>query len=412
VVTLFFCAALNYGDRTSVSSVLPLLRHDFGMSDVALGAIGSFFLLSYACGSPFAGMLADRWSRSRIVVLSLLAWSVITAATGFATNTGELLAARVLLGLAECLYLPASIALIADYHSDSTRAVAMGVHISGLSFGMIVGGTLGGYIGQEFGWRTMFFVLGGAGVIAAVVCQVVLRDRPRAEPAAPVIRAPRQPGGIRSLLAVPTYRIILGEAMLASIGTWVFYNWLPLYYKETFHMSLAGAGFSGTFGIQVASVMAALLGGRASDWAAGYGLNRRMLLQCSFLFAAAPCCLPFLWPATYTAVSAAVFLYSFLQQFSGASEHPVLCDVLDPKLRATAIGCMNTTNCLTAGVGVLVAGYLKEHFGLPAIFAGAAGLTFFSGTLVWIGYRYFISRDLRRRAFVDLDSAPALADSQ
>ena len=60
---LFLCATLNYADRTATASVLPLFRKEFGMSDVALGAIASLFLWSYAAGSPFAGYLADRLPR-------------------------------------------------------------------------------------------------------------------------------------------------------------------------------------------------------------------------------------------------------------------------------------------------------------------------------------------------------------
>ena len=123
---MFFIACLNYADRTAISAVFPLLRSELGISDVGLGAIGSFFLWSYAIGSPFAGWLADRVSRSRMVVYSLTAWSLITIATGMVTDSNQLLFTRILLGLAECGYLPAAIALIADHHSPETRAIQHG----------------------------------------------------------------------------------------------------------------------------------------------------------------------------------------------------------------------------------------------------------------------------------------------
>lgn len=68
VAVLLSIAGLNYADRTAISSVFPLIRRDLGMSDVALAATGSLFLWSYAIGSPFAGYLADRLSRSRLIV--------------------------------------------------------------------------------------------------------------------------------------------------------------------------------------------------------------------------------------------------------------------------------------------------------------------------------------------------------
>jgi MFS transporter, ACS family, glucarate transporter len=77
---LFAIATLNYADRTAISSVFPLLRADLGASNVALAAIGSVFLWSYAIGSPFARLLADRVSRRRVVLWSLVSWSAIPPA--------------------------------------------------------------------------------------------------------------------------------------------------------------------------------------------------------------------------------------------------------------------------------------------------------------------------------------------
>src|SRR6516162_315199 len=110
VVVLFFVAGLNYADRTAISAVFPLVRADLALTDVALAAIGSVFLWAYAVGSPFAGYLADRLSRSRLVVLSLLGWSVATIATAFVHDLTAMLLTRVFLGIAECAYLPAAVA--------------------------------------------------------------------------------------------------------------------------------------------------------------------------------------------------------------------------------------------------------------------------------------------------------------
>ena len=148
VVFLCVVAMVNYADRTAISAVFPLLGSELGMSDVALAALGSFFLWSYAACSPFAGVLADRFSRSRLVVLSLTAWSLVTIWTGFAHSATELLVTRVMLGVTECAYLPAALALMADHHDTDTRATALGLHLAGLNFGLIAGGTLAGQCGH------------------------------------------------------------------------------------------------------------------------------------------------------------------------------------------------------------------------------------------------------------------------
>jgi MFS family permease len=103
---LAFAAALNYADRAAMSAVLAAVRTEFGASDVALGLLGTVFLWSYAVGSPFAGGLADRFSRPRLVIGSLVAWSAVTALMGVVTDFTQMLALRFALGVAECLFLP------------------------------------------------------------------------------------------------------------------------------------------------------------------------------------------------------------------------------------------------------------------------------------------------------------------
>ena len=130
---------------------LPLLREDLHATYVALGAIGSLFMWSYALGVPFAGVLADRYSRCRLIVFSLAAWSLIMTLCGLVTNVPQLLVLRSLLGFAECIYVTAAITLIADHHGPDTRATATGIHLAGLNFAAVVGGTMSGYLGDHFG---------------------------------------------------------------------------------------------------------------------------------------------------------------------------------------------------------------------------------------------------------------------
>ena len=111
-------------------------------------------------------------------MVSLAAWSLVTLATGFASSVNQLLATRILLGVAECLYLPASIALIADHHAAETRATAIGIHTAGLSIGLVGGGWASGYLGAQFGWQTAFRVLGACGVLLAIGARYWLRDGP------------------------------------------------------------------------------------------------------------------------------------------------------------------------------------------------------------------------------------------
>jgi predicted MFS family arabinose efflux permease len=392
---LFMIAALNYGDRTAISSVFPLLRADLALSDVVMAGIGSVFLWSYAIGSPVAGYLADRLSRSRVVLFSLVAWSSVMLLTAFAQSSGFLLLTRALLGIAECAYLPAATALIADHHKPDTRGTAMGIQIAGMQIGLVAGSAIAGYIGEHFGWRVDFFILGGAGLLLSLAASFILRDSPAGvQPAA----LPSSGwGGVGQLLRIPGYVSVVSGAMLIAIGTWILLNWLPLYFHERFHMSLAGAGFSSSSMLQVAAIVGVTIGGFISDRTAGSSPKGRILLLAICYFCAAPFLLSFLWNASLGTINASVFLYSFLKSVGAASECPIICEVAGPRLRSTGLGILNMMNCLAGGAGVMWAGFLKRDYGLGTAFGGISATVSAAGVAVLVGY-FFVRRQERQTA--------------
>jgi MFS family permease len=387
---LFAIAALNYGDRTAISSVFPLLRADLGLSDLVLAGVGSVFLWSYAIGSPIAGYLADRLSRSRIVLFSVVAWSAVMLATGFVHSAGVLLFTRVLLGLSECAYLPASIALIADHHEADTRGLAMGIQIAGINIGLVGGSAVAGYIGDHYSWRMDFFVLGGAGLLLAFAASFILCDGPRKKLAGQTLSGWSD---VRRLLGLPAYVAILLEAMLISIGSWIFLNWLPLYFHDRFRMSLAGAGLSSSSTLQVAAILGSLGGGFISDRVALRWPRRRFLVLAICYLSAAPMLLTFWWDARLAVVSASIFGYSFLRNLGAASESPIICELAGDGMRSTGIGILNTMNCFAGGVGVLGAGLLKYEYGLGAAFASVSATVALAGLVVLAAYFLLVHQD-------------------
>jgi MFS transporter, Spinster family, sphingosine-1-phosphate transporter len=397
VAFLFLSVSLNYADRTSISSVFPLLRRDLGASDLAMGAIGSVFLWSYGLASPFGGYIGDRVSRPALISLSLAGWSLATLAAGLVSTVLQILVTRVALGLAECLYLPAAIAFIADYHPARTRGTAIAIHTSGLYAGMVTGGAFAGYMAERLGWRSPFITLGVAGLALAALSRASIFA---SEP--PPQTNTERTGisiweAVASLLRIRSFLILLAEAMLMAIGTWIFITWLPLYFKETFAMSLAKAGFLGPLVIQGAAVLGILGGGYPSDWLARRNVKYRMLLQAACYFASVPFLLVFLWSARFNVIAVCIFGFSLVRSFGMINEQPLVCDLLRPNLRATAVGLMNMMNSLAGGAGVLVAAYLKSSFGLAGVFAGISAIVLAAGALLVLGYAVFVSRDLLQK---------------
>jgi len=400
MLALLFCVGgLNYCDRVALAAVFPLIRADLKMGDIGLGAVGSVFLWSYALASPFAGFLADRVSRSRLIVWTLTGWSLITIVTGLAATEQQLLLTRVLLGLVEAAYLPAAMALIADYHSSSTRGTALGIHTAGLTFGLVAGGLISGYLGEHFGWRLGFFCLGAVGLALAAAAALVLRDAPRANlgrtEAEPALRLRVRLGLIAR---TPSFLLIILAGMSMAIGNNIFMNWLPLYFYDTYGMSLAQAGFAGTFALQGMAVLALILGGMFSDRVAGKKTWRRMAIQMVCLAIATPFLFIFFNPRPALGVLAACILtFSFFLKFSDCNEVPVVCDLLPARMRSTAFGLMNTAKCIAGGIAVMVAGMLKSGHGLGPVFGAISGTTLLAAAILLPCYLFFLKGDLARR---------------
>ncbi len=389
---LAVASAVNYADRTTVATMMPALRTGLGLSDVELGMLGSGFLWAYALASPLAGNLADRWSRSKVVLWSLLIWSLITVLHGMAHAFSSLFALRITLGLAECLFLPAAFALIAQHHPLSTRAKAMSLISIGVNGGMVLGGTAAGYLAEHMGWRPAFWIVGSSGLFLALVARYFLPQ----ETVAVAQRAKPMLGpALRYLLRLPTFHLLVFESVLTGMGMWIFFSWLPLYFRDRYGLSLAEAGFAGTFMLQACVLIGIVLGGWISDRAATRAPQRRLLAYGACYIVAAPSLLVFLISPRFGVVVAAISWFSLFRGIGQASEKPILCEIVPAHYRATALGLLNACATGAGGCGVLLAGLLKGMIGLQVVFAGISGLCILAGVILLLAYRLTAAADIR-----------------
>jgi sugar phosphate permease len=234
-------------------------------------------------------------------------------------------------------------------------------------------------------------------VLLAIVAQAILpkraaearRDRP----------APSRPlEALRTLFAVPTFTIVLLESTFIAAGAWIFLVWLPLYFKESFGLSLTAAGLAGTVGLQVAATSASLAGGFFSDRFAGAQRERRMLFQFLCFACAIPFLTAFMRNPSLTVASVAILFFAFFRSLGSSTDNVIVCDVLPSRVWSTAVGVSNSANCMAGALGVLLTGYLKDDFGLGAVFGGLYVSVAVAAALVLVGYRYYLKADLARAA--------------
>ena len=167
----------NFIDRQILVILQESIKMELGLSDKQLGLLSGFsFAVFYVvCGIPIA-RLADRYNRVNIVSASLTIWSAMTALSGLAGNFFHLLAARIGVGVGEAGASPPSHSIISDYFPHEERGRALSIYSIGIYIGILIGFLAGGWINQYFGWRVAFLVVGGPGILLAIIVKLTLRE--------------------------------------------------------------------------------------------------------------------------------------------------------------------------------------------------------------------------------------------
>jgi MFS transporter, Spinster family, sphingosine-1-phosphate transporter len=373
-------ACLNYLDRLMITTMREPLLESIAMTEAQFGLLTSVFLWVYGGLGPGAGFLADRFGRSHVIVASLLVWSAVTWLTGQARSFEQLLLARALMGVSEACYVPAALALIADYHRGPTRSLATGLHISGIYAGAALGG-LGGVIAEHFGWRTGFFAFGLVGIGYAVVLVFSLRDAPKEAPVqSTAAHGPSESlkplAALTALFRHPAFYLLLILNALIGVANWGIYGWLPTFLRERFHLGLGAAGMSATGYIQAASFLGVVVGGGWADWWSRTNPRGRAYVPAIGYLIAGPCLFLAAGAETLPVTIAGLIVFGLARGFYDANLMPVLRQVADERYSATGYGFLNLISAATGGALIVGAGWLRDaHVDLALVFQySAAGL--------------------------------------
>jgi MFS family permease len=379
---LWLVAFLNYFDRNLIASMRDPIATEFKLSDAQFGLLTTVFLLTYGILSPLGGYLADKYGRKRIIVFSVCIWSAVTLWTGFVSSFHEMLAARVIMGISEACYIPAGLAMIADYHKGKTRSLATGLHMSGLYAGQALGG-VGGYISVLWGWRYGFQVIGLFGVVYGIILIYFLRDNTTRQddeimPAdAETISEERVNlyQTLKMLILDRSFRILLFYFGILGMVNWTIYGWLPTFLKEHFTLGLGKAGLSATGYVQIGSFAGVLLGGFFADrWYRTNKRSRVYMVVLGFTLGG-----PFLFLMASTHVFAiaivAMIVYGLARGINDSNLMPILCQIINGKYIATGYGFLNFLSTTIGGIMVYIGGLLMDaHIGLAIIYQVSAVL--------------------------------------
>ncbi len=383
VALLVPVALLNYLDRQMLAAMkFSVMRDvaDIG-SEANWGRMLGQFKWVYAFLSPVGGYLADRFGRRFTICGSLFVWSAVTWWTAHVASYSELLTARSLMGVSEAFYIPAALALIADFHTGPTRSRAISVHQMGIYCGVIVGG-FSGYIADAptLGWRRGFDICGVVGMLYALPLVFLLRDVRRENGTARNAASPL--ASAKELLANGSFILLVLYFTLPALAGWVVRDWMPAILKAEFHIGQGKAGVSATLYWQVAAIGGAIVGGWLADrwmrktprgriYVSALGMG--MIIPAMFGVGFAPQT-GLLWVAI-----GFLILFGLGWGFFDTNNMPILCQITRPEVRATGYGIMNLVSISAGGLADWGFGALRDRHvplaGIFSIFASAALLS-------------------------------------
>lgn len=356
---------LNFLDRSIIYILFTPIKAEMKLSDLQLALLGttSFVIFYTLLGIPF-GRLADRVSRKNLIAGGLAVWSLFSGLTGFADSFWTLFLCRVMVGVGEATLGPAALSLLSDYFPPRMRATVQGIYSSGIAVGGGLAFFFGGVIGQHYGWRWAFYLLGFPGLALAAVV-FLLREPARGRTEVAAVRYGREDWKIL-FRSVPLRYLYLGYALfgLASNNLGI---WVPNFFVRVHGMGLALIGSAAGVLAVAVGLPVMILGGYVSDRLRRLGRGGPMKFSAFAALASVPLWLGLLYSGNVGLLMAlSVVLYG-LALIWLAPATADLFDIAGPHLRGLGIGIFfSTVNIVAYGFGAPLIGKLNDHLGVAA----------------------------------------------
>lgn len=253
---------INYVDRQVVFPLFHVFSEEFDLTDFELGLLATSFMFVHSLALLPFGVLADRFSRTRIVAYSAIAWSIATVVSGLASSYHFLLGIRSAVGIGEAAYSPAATSIITDVFPEDQRARAQSYFAVGMFLGGTVGIILGGLLGEWVGWRAAFFLVGLPGFVLALLAF---------RTADPAMAAPRHTyevvPSLHFLAKIPAYLFVVLGGTLVTFASGSLITWGTEFAIRYHDYTLRRASVTLALVVLSAGGLGLLMGGWAADLA-------------------------------------------------------------------------------------------------------------------------------------------------
>lgn len=284
-LALLLCYLVAWLDRMAINMTIPFIREELHVGPERIGWILSAFFLGYSLFQIPGGMLADRIGPRKVLLVALAWWSVFTALTGMVGGLASMLVVRFLFGVGEGIFPAAVWKVIGNWFSKKNRGTANAAILSSVAFGPAISSLLLAWLLPILGWRTSFYVLGGAGVLCVVVAWLYITNSIHEHPGvsreeleeferdslsqAANAEQTLEKASFADLLRSPAIWVLFFVALIYNLTMYGWLNWLPTYLLEVKKLSLQKTGFVGALPFLAGGIGCVLAGYVSDRWFRG-----------------------------------------------------------------------------------------------------------------------------------------------
>ncbi len=405
---LMFIYIFNFLDRQLMSILIEPIKAEMGFTDSQMGLMtGFYFALFYTGFGVIVGFLADRTSRKFILGCGAILWSAFTALCGMAQNYPTMLAARVGVGVGEAAGAPPSYSIISDYFPPERRGLALALFSLGVPFGQALGAGFGAALHETVGWRNAFIGIGAAGVVAAVIMLVVVREPKRGamDHNSTVSKAQAEANAAQKVGFTKTFWDFMSRPALLwtalGCGLCSFVGYAALGWNVSFLIRVKGINYTEValfyaLMLAVAMGLGTWVSGAVVDWLAKRSKVWYALLPATAMGLAIPFWLAYVWAPSWQLSIAILAVPTFLTIMYLPPALALVQNSVNPSQRTMSGALLlMVLNIIGLGGGPTMVGMLSDLFsqqatagGLEAAAASAQGL---QTALYWVTPFYFVA---------------------
>jgi MFS family permease len=409
---LFLLYMFDYIDRMVVSSLLPYIKSEFGISDAKLGSLMSAVYLSIIILTFPVSLIIDRWSRRRTIGVMAAIWSLATAAAALTKSFGTLLTTRTFIGIGEAGYAPGGSAMISGLYPIEKRSWMMGLWNAAIPLGSAIGVAAGGFIAAHWGWRSAFGIVALPGLIIAILffiskdyktVQLIRNGTPKIKGAKIEKIKMTTRDLVREFAEKPSLLLTYFGMMSVVFATTSLLTWLPSYFTRQYGIPAQQSSTKASLVMLLALVGAPLGGYLVDRW-------RRKKLNARLVFPG------------ITSVVAAIFSFLAFVVFKDTAQYICLLlfgvtvtmfipsagaitqDLVHPGLRATSYAiAVVIQNSLGAMLGPIIIGAISDKTDIGTALAILPAFVLLAGVLFFIG-SLFYRKDIAKVDVIELEA--------